>query len=342
MKTTHLSTSPHGIELYQLDGKGGFRAQVINYGARILGLWVPTASGDCIDVLPGFALPDDYLAPNPYFNAVVGRVANRISPPVFELDGRRYPLECNEGDHYLHGGHQGFDSKMWSVIEAEGGAITLRYVSPDGEAGFPGNLTVDVTYRVHEDNSLTIDYRAIADADTAVSLTHHTYFNLDGDSDTVLTHEVRIASDAVLAVDDDLIVTGRLIPVEGTIYDFRTPKLIGRDLTRADPIVYGQGGYDHGYVLSSHTLDQPVATARGAHSGVAMDVYTDRQVLQFYSGNFLDGTLVGKRRYDYQSAFCMEAEDYTNALNVPSFPGVVLRAGQTYTAHTRYAFRLSK
>jgi aldose 1-epimerase len=313
------------------------RVQVIDYGARLFAMWVPAVTGS-IDVLAGFETPDGFRGANPYFNAMIGRVANRLPGGVLPLGGKIYHLNCNEdGVNHLHGGVSGFDRKMWTVLSAEGGAITMRYVSPDGEEHYPGTLTVTVTYRLHEDNSLTLDYVATTDRDTPVNLTNHAYFNLKGTFDTVLDHEVTIFADRVIPVDEHFVSYGDIFDVTDTIYDFRTPHAIGARLVPIVPRVYGKGGYDNGYILNPHSADAPVAIVHAPSSGVTMRVYTDRPVLQFYSGNFLDG-VQGKRFYDYQSAFCMETQDYSNAPNVPTFPSITLPAGGVYTSHTRYAF----
>ena len=338
MQTTFISTSPTGISIYELSNARGMRVRVVNYGARLFSMHVPTRSGDFVDVLAGFDTPDEFRGDNPYFNALVGRVANRIARGRFTLDGRTYCLAHNDGPNHLHGGLEGFDRKLWTVVEAEGGHITMRYVSPDGEEGYPGTLAVTVTYTLDESNALSLDYEATADRATPVNLTNHAYFNLDGDFRSVLSHEVSIAADRVIAADDLLIPTGELTPVAGTLYDFRTPHAVGAYLTPAHPPVIGKDGYDIGYVLLPHAVSTPVATAYSARTGIRMTVYTDRPVLQFYTGNFLDGTVVGKHSYPYQSAFCMETQGYSDAPNQPHFPSVTLPAGETYRAHTSYVF----
>ncbi len=341
MQTKHILTTPTGIDLYELSNDSGMRVEVINYGARLNAIWVPTASGQTINVLAGFDSPDGFRGDNPYFNAVIGRVANRIERASFTLDGITYRLAVNDGKHHLHGGIEGFDRKLWRVVEAADGAIEMCYLSPDGEENYPGNLSVSVRYRLAEDNSISLEYRATTDRDTPVNLTNHAYFNLDGDFVSVRGHRVCIAGDSVLLSDEELIPHGEVLPVAGTIYDFRTPKAIGADLVPLDPPVVGKGGYDISYVLRAHSIDEPVATAEAEKSGVVMTVYTDRPTLQFYTGNFLEG-LIGRRVYGYQSAFCMETQDYSNAVNVPEFPSIVLKAGDTYSAKTRYQFGLKR
>lgn len=342
MRTQLLSTSPCGISLYELSNPNGMRVQVLDYGARLAAIYVPTASGQFVDVLAGYPNPDDFMGDNPYFNAVIGRVANRIDRATFSLDGKTYRLNANDGHHHLHGGKVGFDRRMWQVVALEDGAITMQYMSPDGEENYPGALTVRVTYRLGADNSLSLVYHATTTRATPINLTNHAYFNLDGDFDSVLGHTVQIDADRVLLADAQLIPHGAMPDVTGTIYDFRCPRAIGRYLTPHKPPVTGQGGYDIAYVLRPHAFETPVATATAAHSGVRMTVYTDRSCLQFYTGNFLDGSISGKKTYGYQSAFCMETQDYSNAPNEPAFPSVVLRPDQSYDALTVYRFDVIK
>ena len=337
MKTTFLSRSPGGISLYELSNDSGMRVQVMDYGARLFALFVPDRCGESVNVLAGFDTPDGFLGDNPYFNAIVGRVANRMDHARFTLDGVTYYLNANDGVHHLHGGREGFDRKMWTVLEASDGAVTMRYVSADGEEHYPGNLTVTVTYRLGADNALSLDYEATTDRPTPVNITNHAYFNLDGDFASVLDHDVRIAASRVMVADDELIYHGELRDVADTIYDFRAMRSIGSRLTPVDPPVIGQGGYDLSYVLDQRPT-QPVASVCSHKTGLWMHVETDRPCLQFYTGNLLDGSVVGRHRYGYQSAFCMEAQDYPNAPNVPAFPSVVLRPGEIYRSHTVYRF----
>lgn len=343
MKTTLLSTSPTGIALYELSNDASMRVQVMNYGARLFGIWVPTLSGDVINVLAGFATPDEFRGVNPYFNATIGRMANRLSDAQFTLDGVTYRLSVNEiGRHHLHGGVTGFDRRMWEVVSAADGAITMQYISPDGEEGYPGTLTVYVTYRLGDDNSLALEYEATTTLPTPVNMTNHSYFNLDGDFRSILRHRVRIDSDVVALTDDEFVSRGDMLNVEGTMYDFRRMREVGEFLRPLVPHVVGRGGYDLSYVLTAHDDSTAVATAVAEHSGVRMDVYTDRPCLQFYTGNFLDGSVVGRHTYQYQSAFCMEAQDYSNAPNVPAFPSNILRPGERYTSRTVYRFGLER
>lgn len=336
MKTTFVEKTEKGIELYRLENANGMICDVITYGARIAKLVVPNKRGELIDVVAGFPNPDGFLGDNPYFNAVIGRVGNRIGGASFALDGNRYDLFKNDGNNHLHGGKCGFDSRIWTASVLCDQSLKLERVSPDGEEGYPGNMQVSVTYSLTDDDALDIRYEATCDKDTLCSLTNHAYFNLDGDFESVLDHEVFIDADYLTAVDDELIPHGALKAVAGTAFDFSAPKKIGRDINADERMLKIARGYDFNYVLNGNGY-RKVASAYSQKSGVKMDVYTDRPCLQFYTGNFLDG-LKGKKTYGYQSAFCMETQGYPNACNVPSFESMTLKKGEKYESRTTYAF----
>lgn len=336
MKTTFVEKTEKGIELYRLENANGMICDVITYGARIAKLVVPNKRGELIDVVAGFPTPDGFLGDNPYFNAVIGRVGNRIGGASFALDGNRYDLFKNDGNNHLHGGKCGFDSRIWTASVLCDQSLKLERVSPDGEEGYPGNMQVSVTYSLTDDDALDIRYEAACDKDTLCSLTNHAYFNLDGDFESVLDHEVFIDANRLTAVDDELIPHGALKDVAGTAFDFSAPKKIGRDINADERMLKIARGYDFNYVLNGNGY-RKVASAYSQKSGVKMDVYTDRPCLQFYTGNFLDG-LKGKKTYGYQSAFCMETQGYPNACNVPSFESMTLKKGEKYESRTTYAF----
>ena len=338
MKTTFVEKTEKGIELYRLENANGMICDVITYGARIAKLVVPNKRGELIDVVAGFPNPDGFLGDNPYFNAVIGRVGNRIGGASFALDGNRYDLFKNDGNNHLHGGKCGFDSRIWTASVLCDQSLKLERVSPDGEEGYPGNMQVSVTYSLTDDDALDIRYEATCDKDTLCSLTNHAYFNLDGDFESVLDHEVFIDADYLTAVDDELIPHGALKDVACTAFDFSAPKKIGRDINADERMLKIARGYDFNYVLNGNGY-RKVASAYSQKSGVKMDVYTDRPCLQFYTGNFLDG-LKGKKTYGYQSAFCMETQGYPNACNVPSFESMTLKKGEKYESRTTYAFCL--
>lgn len=337
MKTQYLGQTESGIGIYELENDNGMRVQFISYGARIHKLFVPDRNGKPIDIVAGFENPDEYKNDRgTYFNAVIGRVGNRIGGASFELEGKTYKLFANDGKNHLHGGREGFDKKLWNADILDGAGIAFSYISEDGEEGYPGNLRVKVTYTLSNDNALSILYEAQSDADTLCSLTNHAYFNLDGRFVSILDHEVFIDAQYLTSVDSELIPDGGLIPVKGTPFDFSDIKTIGRDINADEPLLkIARGGYDFNYVLRGGA--NPVATAYSQRSGVFMSVYTDLPCMQFYTGNFLDG-FEGKTEYPYQSAFCMETQGYPNACNVPSFPSMLLKANEKYLTQTKYAF----
>ena len=325
-----------GITLYEIENNNKMRLQISTYGARIHKILVKDKKGEFIDVVAGFENAEDFRGDNPYFNAVIGRVANRIGGARFTLNGKEYPLFKNDGDNSLHGGKEGFDRKIWTAEAAGDNALKLSYLSCDGEEGYPGNLAVSVTYRLTDENEVCLTYEAVSDKDTICSLTNHAYFNLDGDFSTVLDHVVFIDSDKITTIDKSLIPHGDFTSIKGTAYDFSVPKKIGKDIKTDDFMLNIARGYDFNYVLNND-FSRPVATAYSEKTGVKMSVFTDRPCMQLYTGNFLDG-LKGKKTYGYQSAFCMETQGYPNACNVPSFPSMTLKKGERYFARTSYKF----
>ncbi len=338
MKTEFVKTTKGGIDVFAIENDNGMRVELVTYGARISKLIVPDKNGIKLDVVAGFDDEDGFMGDNPYFNAVIGRVANRIGGAGFELDGKRYDLFKNDGDNSLHGGKVGFDSRMWKGEAVGNDSVRMSRVSQDGEEGYPGNLNVAVTYTLTEDNALEIKYEAVCDSDTVCALTNHAYFNLDGTFDTVLNHEVFIDADGVTVVDDSLIPHGEVLKIKDTAFDFSTPKNIGKDIKASERMIEIARGYDFNYVLNGSGV-RKVASAYSNNSKILMSVYTDRKCMQFYTGNFLDG-LKGKKIYNYQSAFCMETQGYPNACNVPSFDSMTLKKGETYSAYTKYQFEI--
>ncbi len=327
------------VDLYILTNANGLIAKIMTYGGIITELQVPDRDGKLGDIVLGFDTLPEYLKGHPYFGCITGRVANRIAKARFTLDGKEYQLAANNGPNTLHGGKKGFDKVVWkaeTVAGDKGPAIKLTYVSPDGEEGFPGNLTTHVTYTLTDDNTLRIDYRATTDKATPINLTNHAYFNLAGAaSGDVLGHEMMIAADKYTPTDDTLIPTGEVKPVQGTPLDFTKPTTIGARIKeiKSDPV-----GYDHNYVLRSGlTLAARVVEPK---SGRIMEVTTTEPAIQLYTGNFLDGTLKGRGGgvYRQHHAFCLETQHYPDSVNQPSFPSTILRPGQTYTQTTTYRF----
>jgi aldose 1-epimerase len=332
------------VELYVLSN-GRITAKVITYGGIVTELHVPDRQGKTADVVLGFDTLDAYLARNPHFGAITGRVANRIARAEFRLDGRDYKLAANNGRNTLHGGSKGFDKKVWKAEDVSGPAgpaVKLTYLSKDGEEGFPGNLSVAVTYTVTPDDALRIDYAATTDKATPVNLTNHSYFNLAGHgSGTILGQELMVAADQYTPADDELIPTGQLDSVRGTPLDFTTPTTIG---ARIGQFKSELGGYDHNYVIRPDTKSPAFAArARDPESGRVMEMYTTEPGVQLYTSNFMDGSIKGKggAAYPKHGAFCLEAQHYPDALHQPSFPSIILRPGSTYTQTTIYKFSAS-
>ena len=353
MKAYEVTREPFGevkgrkVELFTLRNDHGMTVKITNYGGIVTELHVPDRDGRDGDVVLGFDSLDGYLKGHPYFGALVGRVANRIAGARFTLDGKEYVLAANNGTSHLHGGTEGFDKKVWEaepLQTADGPALRLSYRSPDGEEGYPGNLDVTVTYALTEENGLEIDIRAVTDAPTPVNLTNHSYFNLAGHgAGEILGHVLTLEADAYTPTDADLVPTGEIRPVEGTPYDFRTPKPIGKDIAGLppDPAHDNPGGYDVNYVLRGRAGTLRLA-ARVFEPGTGreMEVYTTQPGIQLYTGNFLDGTLTGKDGavYRFRNGFCLETQHFPDSVHHPEWPTVILRPGETYHEVTVYKF----
>ncbi|MEV4684834.1 aldose epimerase family protein [Streptomyces kurssanovii] len=334
-----------GVDLWTLENDG-IRLRVLSYGGIVQGLEVPDRRGRWANVSLGFDNLDDYVAKSPYFGAVIGRYGNRVAGGTFTLDGTTYRLPVNDGPNSLHGGDQGFDKRVWDVEPFRRGAdtgLTLRRVSPDGEMGYPGTLTVRVDYTLTARGEFRVDYEATTDRATVVNLTNHTYFNLAGEGNgTVHDHRLRIDASRYTPVDATLIPTGALARVARTPFDFRLGKPIGEDLRHGhEQILLGQG-YDHNFVLDKGITERPqkAVTVTEPTSGRVMTIATTEPGLQFYSGNFLDGTLKGTsgRVYRQGDGFCLETQHFPDSPNRPSFPTTVLRPGRTYRSSTVHSF----
>jgi aldose 1-epimerase len=334
------------VRLYELTNGRGTSLALTNFGAITLSLRVPDRDGKLEDVLLGYPSIDEYLEENrPYFGAVVGRCANRIRQGDLVIDGAPWPLACNDGANHLHGGRRGFDRVVWSgaPFRDQGRAgVILRYLSRDGEEGYPGDLAAEVTIALTEADELTLDYAATTSRATACNLTFHGYFNLAaGREDDVLGHLLTIDADRFTPVGPGLIPTGELRPVAGTPLDFRMPRSIGARIKSADEEIALAGGYDHNWVLNRKGPELTVAARLVAPAtGRAMEVLTTEPGLQFYSGNFLDGTIVGKGAVAYRrnAGLCLETQHFPDAPHHPHFPSVVLRPGETYRSRTVYRF----
>lgn len=328
------------VALYTLSN-GRLTVKLMTYGAIVTEIHAPDRDGKPGDVALGFETLDGYLKGHPHFGALTGRFANRIAKGRFTLDGKTYQLPINNGPNTLHGGLKGFDKKVWKAEDVSGPAgpaIRMTYLSPDGEEGFPGNLSVAVTYTVTEDDALKIDYEATTDKPTPINLTNHTYFNLAGPgSGTILDHEMMINADQYTAVDETLIPTGELASVKGTQLDFTTPMTIG---ARIDNIKGAAGGYDHNYVLKGDgTTPVLAARVRDPKTGRVLETFTTEPGVQLYTGNFLDGSIKGKgATYSKRTGFCLETQHFPDSVNQPSFPSTILRPGETYRQTTIYKF----
>jgi aldose 1-epimerase len=335
------------VQLYTLTNSAGARARIATYGGVIVSLEVPDKSGKLGDVVLGFDSLQGYLAENPYFGALIGRYGNRIAKGRFTLDGQTYALAVNNGPNALHGGLQGFNRRVWTAAPfdtADGLGLALTYVSADGEEGYPGTLSAQVRYSWTDQNTLRIEYAATTDAPTVKNLTNHSYFNLEDAGRTdILGHEMQIFAGHYTPVDATLIPTGEIAPVEGTPFDFRRPTKIGARIDQKDEQIGFGGGYDHNHVLSRRTKDDLELAVRVHEptTGRTMEVWTTEPGVQFYTGNFLDGTLTGKDGviYKKRAAFCLETQRYPDSPNQKAFPSTVLRPGETYRSQTEYRFR---
>lgn len=322
---------------------GNLQACILNYGGILQSLQVPDRKGNLADVLLGFDTLEPYIDEHPYFGALIGRYANRIAEGKFSLNGKNYLLACNNGPNHLHGGNQGFDRKLWEAEardSEQGPQLILRYLSPDGEEGYPGNLHVEVTYTLTE-LALKIDYLATTDAPTILNLTNHAYFNLAGRG-TILDHEIRLYADDYLPVDEHLIPEEFSAWVAGTAMDLRERKPIREYLQQQDiQIERANGGFDHCWILVRRPAkDGFAAELVDPGSGRCMCVYTTQPGIQFYTGNFLDGTLTGKNRatYEKHAGLCLETQHYPDSPNHMAFPSAVLQPGETFRQSTSYEF----
>lgn len=345
-----ITTAPFGVlpdgaavDRYILCGAGGLRAEIIPFGCRIVRIYAPDRNGVSANVILGHDTLEEYEKIGDYQGAVCGRYANRISGAAFSIDGKTYTLEKNDGENSLHGGPTGFSYRLWNVKDAsetaEGPSVTFSYESADGEEGFPGNLSVEVTYTVTNENDLRIAYRAKTDKATALNLTNHSFFNLSGDASKPIFHqELQINADAITAASDDLIPTGKLIPVAGTPYDFNEPKEIGRDMFADDHLLQVCGGYDHNFVLRGEGM-RKAAEAYDKESGRVMEVYTDQPGMQLYTANSLSGAGVDGVPLVDHGAFCLETQVFPDSPHRPEFPFHYLQPGEAFATDTVYSFR---
>ncbi len=347
VERTYFGTLPDGeeVERFRLQNTAGVEASIITYGATLVSLATPDRNGFIEDIVLGHDTLTGYLEANPYFGSIVGRYANRIAGGAFTLDEEIYTLARNNGPNHLHGGVKGFDKVNWTVEQiiedTNQVGLSLNYVSADGEEGYPGTLDVRVTYLLTEDNRLVVDYEAMTDKATPVNLTQHAYFNLAGGG-SIEDHHLTLAASHYTPVDSTLIPTGEILPVEGTAFDFRGGKRIGEHIDHDDQqLLYG-AGYDHNFVLDRVSGGlMPVATVLEPESGRILEVHTTKPGVQFYTGNFLDGSITGKKgaRYERRTGFCLETQYYPDSPNQPNFPSSILRPGKVYQTQTVFVFR---
>jgi aldose 1-epimerase len=329
------------VELYTLTNAAGMRADIMTYGGALVALTAPDRTGKFGDVILGMDDIKGYETPVPYFGALIGRYGNRIGKAQFVLDGQTYNLPANDNGNTLHGGNKGFDKRIWTAKAGTGSSLELTYVSKDREEGFPGTLSAKVVYTVTDKNELKIDYSATTDKNTVVNLTNHAYFNLAGPGEgTILAHEVMINADKFTPVNSTLIPTGELRAVKGGPFDFTKATAIGARIEQNDEQLKFGKGYDHNWVLNKGTGGMTkAAEVHEPKTGRVMEVWTTEPGLQFYTGNFLDGTLKGKgKMYVLRGAFCMETQHYPDSPNQPAFPSTTLKKGQTYQTSTVYKF----
>ena len=356
MKKASVTRAPFGkladgmaVDVFTLTNANGMEVRAIPYGAIIVSLRVPDRNGQLGDVVLGYDTLDGYVAKSPYFGAIVGRYGNRIAKGRFTLDGTTYQLATNNGANHLHGGVKGFDKAVWNAEPLERGdtaGVVFAHTSPDGDEGYPGAVSVRVTYTLGAANDLTVDYDATTDRATPINLTQHSYFNLAGDgSGDILGHRLTLDADRFTSVDSTLIPTGELTPVEGTPFDFRTPTPIGARINGDHPQLKNGNGYDHNWVVN-RTGNGLVHAARveDPATGRTLDVSTTEPGIQFYAGNFLDGTITGKGGHVYarRSGLCLETQHFPDSPNHPDFPSTILHPGSRFQSKTIFTFGVTK
>jgi aldose 1-epimerase len=344
-----FGTMPDGraVERFRLTNAAGMTVDTIGYGGIITSIRTPDREGRMDDVVLGFDTLQGYLGEHPFFGAIVGRYGNRIANGAFTLDGQTYTLAKNNGPNHLHGGERGFDKVLWQAEPVAGqNAIAFTRTSPDGEEGYPGNLTVRVTYTLTDRNELVVEYHATTDKATPVNLTQHSYFNLAGHaSGDILGHELMLNADRYTPVSDTLIPTGELAPVEATPFDFRTPTAIGARIDEPHPQIKNGLGYDHNWVLNGTPGELRLAARVVAPStGRTLEIATTEPGIQFYSGNFLDGSITGKGGavYGHRTGFCLETQHFPDSPNQPAFPSTILQPGEEYRTRTVFTFGVAR
>lgn len=329
--------------LYTLTNRNGLVVKVTDFGGIITEIHTPDRAGRLADIVLGYDSVAPYVSDSPYFGALIGRYGNRLRGGRFEIDGISYQLPVNDGANHLHGGAGGYHTVLWKALPFQEGnsvGLTLMHSSPEGDQAYPGNLVITVVYELNGDDEFIMTFDAVTDKATPVNLTQHSYFNLAAGGD-ILGHELSIDADAYTPIDEGSIPTGAIVPVAGTAFDFRAPRPIGQRIGDADPQLANGSGYDHNFVLNKPA---PGASTRAARlrdpvSGRVLELFTREPGVQFYSGNFLDGTLTGKGRpYPWRSALCLEPQHFPDSPNQPAFPNTILRPGEEYATVSTYKF----
>ena len=333
-------------DLYILRNKNNMEVCITNFGGRIVSVMVPDKDGQMRDVVLGFDSIQDYISKPSDFGASIGRYANRINQGKFTLDGVEYQLPRNNYGHCLHGGPQGFQYRVYDAVQLNPQELQLTYVAKDGEEGFPGNITCKVLMKLTDDNAIDIQYEAETDKPTIVNMTNHSYFNLDGDAGSNAEHLLTIDTDYYTPVDSTFMTTGEIVPVEDTPMDFRTPMPVGERINDFDFVQLKNGnGYDHNWVLNAKgDINRRAASLKSQKTGIVLDVYTNEPGVQVYAGNFLDGSLTGKKgiTYNQRASVCLETQKYPDTPNKPEWPSAVLRPGEKYMSQCIFKFSVDK
>lgn len=333
-------------DLYILRNKNNMEVCITNFGGRIVSVMVPDKDGQMRDVVLGFDSIQDYISKPSDFGASIGRYANRINQGKFTLDGVEYQLPRNNYGHCLHGGPQGFQYRVYDAVQLNPQELQLTYVAKDGEEGFPGNITCKVLMKLTDDNAIDIQYEAETDKPTIVNMTNHSYFNLDGDEGSNAEHLLTIDADYYTPVDSTFMTTGEIVPVEDTPMDFRTPMPVGERINDFDFVQLKNGnGYDHNWVLNAKgDINRRAASLKSQKTGIVLDVYTNEPGVQVYAGNFLDGSLTGKKgiTYNQRASVCLETQKYPDTPNKPEWPSAVLRPGEKYMSQCIFKFSVDK
>ena len=332
-------------DLYILRNKNNMEVCITNFGGRIVSVMVPDKDGQMRDVVLGFDSIQDYISKPSDFGASIGRYANRINQGKFTLDGVEYQLPRNNYGHCLHGGPQGFQYRVYDAVQLNPQELQLTYVAKDGEEGFPGNITCKVLMKLTDDNAIDIQYEAETDKPTIVNMTNHSYFNLDGDAGSNAEHLLTIDADYYTPVDSTFMTTGEIVPVEDTPMDFRTPMPVGERIDFDFVQLKNGNGYDHNWVLNAKgDINRRAASLKSQKTGIVLDVYTNEPGVQVYAGNFLDGSLTGKKgiTYNQRASVCLETQKYPDTPNKPEWPSAVLRPGEKYMSQCIFKFSVDK